>query len=187
MALEADKWDWFWLGEGAQSTAAQLEYQELDKVLDLFTLAMALAVAWRWGDRTMRRALVGTLTLRVVGVSTFLLTQQAWLLIVAPNVFENLYLMYVVFRIVAGREQMLIDRTSMLLVGAFALGPKMAEEYFLHFLDRRPWDWVNLPVIPDAFEPRVWVGIMYFPMLLVVLVLAGRPVKPAQSRGSPSP
>lgn len=187
MALEADKWDWYWLGEGVQSAAEQLDYQEIDKVLDLFTLAMALAVSWRWGDLTMRRLLVGTLSLRVVGVSTFLLTQQGWLLIAAPNVFENLYLMYVVFRIVAGREQMLLDRTSVCLVGVVALVPKLVEEYFLHLLDRRPWDWVNLPVVPDAFEPRLWVGIMYFPMLLVVLVLAGRPVRPAQSRGSPSP
>lgn len=173
MALEADKWDWYWLGEGARSAAAHADYQELDKVLDLFTLAMGLAASWCWSDRPMRRLLTGTLALRVVGVSAFLLTRQGWLLIAAPNVFENLFLMYAVFRLISGHERMLVDRASMVLVGVVALVPKLIEEYFLHLLDRRPWDWVNLPV-PDAIEPRVWLAGMYLPMLMVVLALVTR-------------
>lgn len=174
MALEVDKWDWFWLGAGDEPTKAQLAYQEWDKFLDLFPLAMAFVASRRWRDPTMRTLLGATFVLRVVGVSLFLLTPQRWLLIVFPNVFENLFLMYVVFRMIAGRERLLVSRRTTIVVGAVALIPKMVEEYFLHFLERRPWDWVDLP-IPDGIEPRIWVIAMYLPLLLTVLYLTWRP------------
>lgn len=174
IALEIDKWDWFWLGAGDEPTKAQLAYQEWDKFLDLFPLAMALIVSRRWRDPTMRTLLLATFVLRIVGVGLFLLTPQRWLLILFPNVFENFFLIYVVFRLIAGRERLLESRQTTILVGAVALIPKMVEEYFLHFLERRPWDWVSLP-LPDGIEPRLWVIAMYLPLLLTVLYLAWRP------------
>ncbi|TAK76231.1 MAG: hypothetical protein EPO16_07540 [Dehalococcoidia bacterium] len=174
VALEVDKWDWFWLAAGQEPTKAQLAYQEWDKFLDLFPLTMALVATWRWRDLTMKRLLIATFALRVVGVTLFLLTPQRWLLIVFPNVFENLILVYAAFRLIAGHDVLLTSRRVTIVVGVIALMPKMVEEYFLHFLERRPWDWVNLP-IPDGMEPRVWVIAMYFPLLVTVLYLVWRP------------
>lgn len=173
MALEVDKWDWYWLAAGSQSEAVQTAYQKWDKVIDLFPFAIGLVVSLRWPDLTMRRLLAGTFTLRIIGVAAFLLTRQRWLLVVFPNVFENLFLMYVVFRLVSGRGQMLVGRRSTLLVVLIAVVPKLVEEYFIHMLDRRPWDWVNLP-LPDGIEPRVWIVAMYLPALVTVLLLAWR-------------
>ncbi len=173
VALEVDKWDWYWLAAGSQSDASQIAYQEWDKVLDLVVLAMGLLASRVWGDGMVRRLLAGTFVLRVVGVVAFLLTGQGWLLVVFPNVFENLFLMYVVFRLVSERELMLDGRRSVLLITLAALLPKLVEEYFLHMLNRRPWDWVDLPM-PDAFEPRIWIVAMYLPALITVLALAWR-------------
>lgn len=175
MSLEVDKWDWFWLAAGDQPESSQAVYQEWDKVLDLFTLAMALVVSLRWRDVKMRRLLAGTFALRVVGVAAFLLTRQRWLLVAFPNVFENLFLMYVVFRLLSGRERLLDGMRSTFLVGLVALVPKILEEYFLHMLNRRPWDWVQLP-IPDAVAPRVWIVVMYLPAFVTTLALAWRSV-----------
>lgn len=171
VALEIDKWDWFWLAAGDQPEASQTVYQEWDKFLDLFVLAMGLVASLRWPDAMVRRFLAATFALRVVGVAAFLLTEQRWLLVAFPNVFENLFLMYAVFRLVSGRDHMLEGRRSTALVGLVALAPKLVEEYFLHMLNRRPWDWIQLP-IPDAFEPRIWIAAMYLPALVTVFLLA---------------
>lgn len=187
MALEADKWDWFWLAAGDGTNEAQLAYQEWDKFLDLFTLAMALVVSRRWRDPVMRSLLIGTFAWRLVGVAAFLVTRQAWLLIAFPNVFENFFLMYVVFRLLSGRDQMLDGYRTAILVGTVALVPKLIEEYFLHFIERRPWDWVNLPLIPDGWEPRMWVLAMFTPAVLAVLALAWRPSTQPSEAPAPTP
>lgn len=184
VALEIDKWDWFWLAAGDQPEASQTVYQEWDKILDLFVLAMGLVASLRWPDAMVRRFLAATFVLRVVGVAAFLLTEQRWLLVAFPNVLENLFLMYVVFRLVSGRAHMLTGRRSTVLVGLVALAPKLVEEYFLHMLNRRPWDWIQLP-IPDAFEPRIWIAAMYLPALITVFLLARRAEPGADSDVAP--
>lgn len=173
VALEIDKWDWFWLAAGDQPEASQTIYQEWDKVLDLFVLAMGLVASLRWPDSVVRRLLLVTFALRVAGVAAFLLTEQRWFLVAFPNVFESLFLMYVVFRLVSGQDRMLTTRWGIILAFCAALVPKLVEEYFLHMLNRRPWDLVQLP-IPDAFEPRIWIVAMYLPAVAVVLLLAQR-------------
>jgi len=184
VALEIDKWDWFWLAAGDQPEASQTIYQEWDKVLDLFVLAMGLVASLRWPDATVRRLLALTFVLRVAGVAAFLLTEQRWLLVAFPNVFENLFLMYAVFRLISGRGHMLVGRRSTILVSLVALAPKLVEEYFLHMLNRRPWDWVPLPV-PDGIEPRIWIVAMYLPALISVFLLAQRTALEVDSEVAP--
>lgn len=174
VALELDKWDWYWLAAGSRSDEFQLLYQEWDKVLDLFALALAALVAAGWRDPVMRALALGSFALRVVGVAAFVATDQRWLLVAFPNVFENFYLMYVVFRVLSGRERMLTSAWVTTFVALAALLPRLVEEYFLHVLERRPWDWVDLP-IPHTFEPRVWIVAAYAPSLLTMIVLALRP------------
>jgi len=173
VAMEVDKWDWYWLSTGTQPEASQTLYQEWDKALDLFPLALALVAARAWDDPTMRRLLAATFALRVVGVAAFLATQQRWLMVAFPNVVENLFLIWVVFRLLAGRDRLVEGRRTLAAVFGIALAPKLAAEYFLHYIERRPWDWVDLPM-PDGWEPRAWVVAAYLPALLVTLALASR-------------
>ncbi|MBM4414781.1 MAG: hypothetical protein FJ035_00595 [Chloroflexi bacterium] len=173
VALEVDKWDWFWLDAGDRSAEFQALYQEWDKVLDLALLAVAAVAAWRWRDPVARALALGAFALRVVGVAAFIATEQRWLLMAFPNVFETLYLLYAGFRLLAARDRMLTSARVTLLVVVVTLTPKLIEEYFLHVLEQRPWDWVQLPM-PHAMEPRAWVAITYLPLLLTGLALAWR-------------
>ena len=173
LALEVDKWDWYWLDAGSHSKEYQALYQQWDKVLDLFALGVAAFVALRWRDRTMRTMALVAFLLRAGGVGAFLLTEERWLLVAFPNVFETLFLMYVVFQVIAPGEPMLTGAASATMVFLAALLPKLGEEYYLHMLERRPWDAVNLP-IPDAVEPQVWLAVVYLPAAVVVALLVRR-------------
>lgn len=170
LALEVDKWDWYWLDAGSRSEEYQALYQQWDKVLDLFALGVAAFVALRWRDRTMRTLTLVAFALRAGGVGAFLLTEEGWLLVAFPNVFETLFLMYVVFQVIAPREPMLTGAASAVMVFLSALLPKLGEEYYLHMLDRRPWDAVNLPM-PDMIEPQLWLAVVYLPAAMVVALL----------------
>ncbi|MDP2328884.1 MAG: hypothetical protein Q8M79_12470 [Dehalococcoidia bacterium] len=173
LALEVDKWDWYWLDAGSRSKEYQALYQQWDKVLDLFALGVAAFVALRWRDRTMRTMALAAFLLRAGGVGAFLLTEERWLLVAFPNVFETLFLMYVVFQVIAPREPMLTGAGSAAAVFLAALLPKLAAEYYLHILERRPWDSLDLP-IPDMLEPQVWLALVYLPAAVVVALLVRR-------------
>lgn len=173
LALEVDKWDWYWLDAGSKSKEYQALYQQWDKVLDLFALGVAAFVALRWRDRTMRMMALGAFLLRAAGVAAFLLTEERWILVAVPNVFETLFLMYVVFQVIAPGEPMLIGSASALMVFLAAFLPKLAEEYYLHILERRPWDTLDLP-IPDMLEPQIWLALIYLPAAVAVGLLVRR-------------
>jgi hypothetical protein len=171
LALEADKWDWYWLNMGAQSAEVQALYQRWDKAVDLVYLGLAAMVMVRWPDRYLRRLALGTFFLRAFGVALFLVTDRHWLLLVFPNVFESIVLLAVLFRVITGKVHLLASgREAFLLLLALLL-PKAGEEYFLHILNDRPWHVWNLPM-PNALEPWFWGAAMYGVPLAALLYLA---------------
>ena len=180
-ALEVDKWDWYWLDAGSRSEQDQALYQRWDKGMDLFTLGAAAFVTLRWRDALARTLALAMFGWRAIGTVAFIVTGQSWLLIAFPNVFESMYLFYMIFCVLSGQHQMLTTKLTALLVSMAVMLPKMAVEVFLHFFDDRPWtmfDWS----LPGPFSPAVlWGAAMYaIPLIaLVVTVLRahGRPTR----------
>jgi len=168
-ALEVDKWDWFWLGMPDLGDAGQTWYQEWDKVLDLVTLGAAAYVASRWVDPLARRIAIGMFVYRVIGVALFSATQERWLLIVFPNVFETMFLLYLIFRVLTGRTEMIPDRGTATLVMLALLLPKVGQEVFLHGLEARPWHMWRLLPWPHA-DAWLW-GIALYALPLAALVM----------------
>lgn len=170
-ALEVDKWDWFWLGMPDLSSADHAWYQEWDKLLDLVVLAAAAAVAWRWVDPLARRVALAMFAYRVIGVALFTVTHERWLLIVFPNVFETMFLLYLVFRVLTGRTEMLHNGVTAAIVAVALLVPKMGTEVFLHALESRPWKmWQLLPW--PGLDAWLWGGALYaLPLATLVLLV----------------
>lgn len=166
-ALEVDKWDWYWLQAGQRDEAYQLTYQQWDKAMDLVTLGAALIVALHWKDRVARLLALGTFVWRVAGVVVFYVTKQEATLIAFPNVFESLFLLYVLYHLLTGREQMLHGPWSTLGVMLALTLPKMAQEFFLHLLDGRPQDVWEVP-IPGPLVVKFWLGVLYGPVLVAL-------------------
>jgi hypothetical protein len=116
-------------------------YHQLDKILDLYYLAIAAGVAWfRWTERLPRLIAVALFGYRLVGVALFELTETRWLLFVFPNLFENWFVF------VAGRDLFkpgyALDSWRRCLTWLLILYiPKIGQEYLLHVAEAQPWGW----------------------------------------------
>lgn len=117
-------------------------YAQIDKWLDLYYLGLELVVVRRWPERLPRRAATGLFAWRLLGVVAFEISAYRPLLVVFPNLYENLYLYVLVVRRWFPR---LMPRTvaQTLLVLAALLIPKLLQEWVLHWEELHPWQWLR--------------------------------------------
>jgi hypothetical protein len=159
----------------------QAWYQEWDKVLDLVTLGAAAATTLSWRDHLARNLALGAFAFRLVGVAAFTMTHERWILIAFPNLFESIYLLYMIFRVLTGQHQLLQSRTAAAVVVAALLIPKLAQEYFLHHLEQRPWHIYHVLPWP-TINAWFWGGLLYALPLAALVVLVVRSHGRATSR-----
>ena len=70
-------------------------YHELDKIFDIYYLALAAYVALKWQDALPRRLALTLFGWRLVGNIVFEITNARQVLFFAPNIFENsVYLVF---------------------------------------------------------------------------------------------
>ncbi|HEX5590793.1 MAG TPA: hypothetical protein VFX65_10930 [Candidatus Limnocylindrales bacterium] len=117
-------------------------YAQIDKWLDLYYLGLELVVVRRWPERLPRRAATALFAWRLVGVILFEITAYRPLLVLFPNLFENLYLYVLVVRRWFPR---LMPRTvaQTVLVLVILLVPKLVQEWVLHWEQLHPWQWLR--------------------------------------------
>jgi hypothetical protein len=105
-------------------------YQEFDKALDLYYLALEAIVVQRWAG--FERGVASALFLwRLLGVALFELTGWRATLLVFPNVFELYYLLVLGVRRFVPAYELTPARTAAWLPAL--LVPKLAQEYLLHY------------------------------------------------------
>jgi len=117
-------------------------YAQLDKWLDMYYLSIEAYIASRWPEAILRRTALALFAWRLVGVIAFEITASRELLVVFPNLFENLYL-YVL--IMHKLRPSLLPRTwaQMLLVLVILYIPKAIQEWVLHWEQLHPWQWLR--------------------------------------------
>jgi hypothetical protein len=117
-------------------------YAQIDKWLDIYYLSLEALVVRRWPEALVRRTTLALFGWRLIGVVLFEVTAVRPLLLVFPNLFENLYLYVLVVRRIAPR---LVPRTAveMLLVVIVLLVPKLVQEWVLHYEELHPWQWLR--------------------------------------------
>ena len=121
-------------------------YAQIDKWLDTYYLALELVVSRRWTEPILRRTVAGLFAWRLIGVILFELTGQRPLLVVFPNLFENVFLFVLIARRFAPG---LLPRTwgQMLVVLALLYIPKAIQEWVLHWQQLHPWQWLRDTII----------------------------------------
>lgn len=121
-------------------------YAQLDKVLDTYYLTIEAYVALGWESRWAKWPALALYAYRVIGAAAFEYTGERWLLLVFPNVFENWWL-YVVAaaRFAPSIYPRNLRTTAIPLV--LLLIPKLVQEYILHYLEWKPWDWTKEHVL----------------------------------------
>jgi len=121
-------------------------YSELDKALDYYYLTLELLVALRWPSAWTRLPAIALYVWRGTGVAAFETTHWRPMLVVFPNLFENWWLYCVAAAAYFPTLYPRSWRTMWLTLAVLAV-PKMAQEYWLHYLEAQPWDWLKHNVL----------------------------------------
>lgn len=106
-------------------------YNEVDKALDTYYLALEAWTCLAWTSRLARNTALGLFAYRLVGVVLYEATANRALLFVFPNQFEVFFLAYLVYRRIGpGGPSISVGRLVQLNVGLLAI--KEVQEYVLH-------------------------------------------------------
>lgn len=117
-------------------------YAQIDKWLDLWYLSLELVVVRRWTDSIARPTATVLFGWRLIGVILFEVTGSRPLLVVFPNLFENLYLYILIVRRFAPKlEPRTWPQMALVLIVLFI--PKAIQEYILHWEELHPWQWLR--------------------------------------------
>lgn len=128
MLVDLKDWQWF----DFQMSSDYAFYDRWDKLLDLYYLSFAAYTVKLWKDHAAR---ITSLTLymhRVVGVFLFVLIQDQIIFLLFPNIFENVFLFYLMYTKLA-KNQKLFSSFGRIVFILLAVGvPKIVQEYIMH-------------------------------------------------------
>ncbi len=125
-----------------------MEYHQIDKLLDVYYLALWLVVAQGWLalPRTIATLLFAY---RMIGVAVFEMTDARLMLFLFPNLFEFFFLFHAASLRFAPQYRLTAQGAAGWLV--LLLIPKMGQEYSLHYA-RLLDNLVALDIIDDVYR-----------------------------------
>ena len=133
-------------------------YQQADKIADICYLAIEALIVWRfWQNKWMKRITLFTFFYRLIGVFLFEYTQQEYLLLVFPNIFEYLFLTYLIMYKWLKRDVFVKAAPIFALVISLTT-IKVFHEYLLHINTTHPWirnKYVSRIIDPDFVEQKI--------------------------------
>ncbi|RJQ26347.1 hypothetical protein C4577_03780 [Candidatus Parcubacteria bacterium] len=117
------------------------QYQLIDKVLDFYYLTLEAYVVLRWKNKLIRGLALGFYVYRIFGILLFELLQQGFLLVIFPNLFEILFLYYLIFLDVFKKEyfKSVKDKVIFSLPLFILFIYKLYQEYSLHIFTQEKW------------------------------------------------
>jgi hypothetical protein len=124
-------------------------YHTTDKLLDTYYLSIELYVALGWENQYARWVCAVLFPYRVAGVLLFELTGHRVMLFIFPNLFENWWLWCAFTMTYAPRFEPRSVQASVIAL-LVLLVPKMVQEYMLHFVEVKPWDWIKRAILRDT-------------------------------------
>lgn len=118
-----EKFGWGFFGNGS--------YHHLDKIFDTWYLFLEFLVVFRWKDILARRAAKTLFFWRFVGFALFEITGLKFIFVLAPNIFENFYLLWTIMLKIRPDIQMTLR--GLIITVLIAGLPKIIQEYLMHF------------------------------------------------------
>jgi len=127
-----------------QSSTDYLFYQNWDKALDIYYLAIALFVTRSWKDKLAQKLAFFLFFYRLTGDLLFFFTQNRAFLFFFPNFFESFFVFYLLFTFIFRKAKIITSQKSWWILLIFLGLPKLIHEYFLHIIKTQPWQIYNL-------------------------------------------
>lgn len=119
-------------------------YVILDKLLDIYYLAIEAYVLLKWKSVLAKKVGLGLFALRSIGVILFELTGKEFVLFIFPNIFENFFIFYVAVRFLLRKEPKLAAAVIWVSLMVVAV-PKLIQEYIMHVQLVTDWRLVAIP------------------------------------------
>jgi len=138
-------------------------YVVLDKLLDIYYLAIEGYVVLKWKSLLAKKIGLGLFALRSVGIILFELTGHEFLLFYFPNIFENFFLFYVAVIFLLKKEPRLSAIAQWISLIILAV-PKLIQEYVMHVQLITNWQVITIPGTRFKYDNL-------YGQLLIVLLL----------------
>lgn len=121
-------------------------YHFIDKYLDMYYLTFAMFVSLRWKEQLARRTSSYLYLWRLIGFVLFEATKLRYVLFLAPNLFENFFLFYLVMKKINPQWKVRTKKRLLLFLVLLYI-PKFGQEYILHVKQAQPWMWVKMHIL----------------------------------------
>ena len=117
-------------------------YNQVDKILDLYYLGIECLISLKWQNKLARNTSVFLFLYRLVGTILYEITNIRGLLFIFPNLFENFFVFYIIYKSVAKKDR-LTSLKAIIIVNLILLIPKEIQEYALHVAEFPVYDWIK--------------------------------------------
>lgn len=109
-------------------------YQTWDKVMDIYYLSIAFYTSLSWKEKLAKKISIFFFSLRALGVVVLLFVHARELLLFFPNIFENFFLFYLLFKTFTNNARLFTSVLATSAILACIIIPKVIAEYYLHIL-----------------------------------------------------
>lgn len=137
-------------------------YHNWDKALDITYLTIAAVTVKSWKDILAKKIAVYFYALRASGVFLYFIFQIKPLLFFFPNIFENFFIWFLLYRKIAGKETVLPLKRVWGVIILFIAVPKIIQEYVMHIRNVQLWNIIDFNIIDKTNETlrqySNWVG-----------------------------
>jgi hypothetical protein len=126
------------------------DYQQIDKILDMYYLSLEFYIVLSWKNLLAKRASILLFCYRLLGILLFMLFTNGIILVIFPNLFEFFYLFYLGFKKLHKFDP-ITSFKSLATILFLLLIPKLIHEYLLHVNTTYPWTqnkYVKLLITP---------------------------------------
>ena len=169
-----DMYDWQFIT--LETSENMVNYQFWDKVFDQYYLIFAFIVLFRWKDKIARNIAVLLFSIRIIGVAAFFVSNAKVFLLFFPNVFENFFIFYLFYVWITKNHILVRSWKIGITVLSAIIIPKLFHEYFMHCLNKQPWEFYNVGVflgLSGFFEEYAnyiaWGGLFYLLPIAILL------------------
>lgn len=129
-----------WLGWGILEGKGI--YHELDKVFDMYYLSFAAYKTLGWQDALARKTSAVLFLWRFAGFAVFEITGIRQIILFAPNIFENFYLLWQA-TLQFFPESRTLTKKKLAVYLLIAAIPKIIQEYIMHYLEFPTWAFIR--------------------------------------------
>lgn len=129
-----------------------LDYQVLDKYLDMFYLSLELYVVLSWKNLLVKRTAIALYVYRLIGFVLFEIRDQRYFLFLFPNLFEYFYVFYLAHKRIL-KKDILTNYRIIALVVLGLLIPKLVQEYIANVKEFPIWSSIKQSVGIEVINP----------------------------------